>query len=213
MKTSKLLVYAVAAFVVAATLSARGQSFSATLDGIAPGLTHNGTRDGSFLFDYPAGVMNFTGDYSFSAFCVQPLEDIDFNETLVYEIQNPVSLANSDMIARLVGIYLSSPSNETAAAVQWAIWEVTTETTSNQTLFGGSVNITGDTAEATATATLADQYLTNILNNPANYSPVALTYLTHPSRQDVVTWNAVPEPTSAGLAVISGLLLLRRRRA
>ena len=46
-----------------------------------------------------------------------------------------------------------------------------------------------------------------------NYSPVALTYLCNPTRQDVVTWNVVPEPTTAGLAALSGLLLLRRRRA
>jgi hypothetical protein len=213
MKNSTLLLCVVAALVGAATPSALGQSFSATLNGISPGLTHNGTRDGSPFTAYPAGVMNFTGDYSFSAFCVQPLEGINFSETLIYEIQNPVSLANSDMIARLVGIYLSSPTTETAAAVQWAIWEVTNETTASQTLLNGSVNIAGDTTAASATATLADQYLTNIFTNPTGYSPVALTYLTHPNRQDVVTWNAVPEPTGAALAVISGLLLLRRRRA
>jgi hypothetical protein len=208
MKTSKLLVCTVAALVGAATLSARGQSFSATLDGISPGLTNNGTWNGSFFFDYPAGVMNFSGDYEFSAFCVQPLEDITFGETLVYNIQNPLSLANSDIVARLVGAYLSSaPSDETAAAVQWAIWEVTTEVNPVKTLFDGTVSIT--VPAGNATATLADQYLANVMT----YSPVAFTYLTNATRQDVITWNVVPEPSTAGLAVISGLLLLRRRRA
>ncbi len=212
MKITKLLICTVAALIGAATLSARAQSLSATLDGISPGLTNNGTWNGSFFFDYPAGVMNFTGDFNFSAFCVQPLEDIDFGETLVYDIQNPLSLTNADVVARLVGAYLSSDlSDQTAAAVQWAIWEMTTETSLVKTLSSGSVMITDPATNATAI--LADQYLTNLTNNPTFYPSVALTYLTNPTRQDVVTWNVVPEPTTAGLAVISGLLLLRRRRA
>lgn len=205
---TKLLVYAVAALVGPATLRAHGQSFSATLDGIRPGETYEGTWDGSFFFDYPAGVMNFTGAFEFSAFCVQPLEDIAFGETLVFDIQDPLSLAKSDIVARLVGAYLSSDqSDQTAAAVQWAIWEVTTETTPVESLFDGTVRISDPAGSATAT--LANQYLTDVMT----YSPVALTYLTNPTRQDVMTWNVVPEPTTAGLAVISGLLLLRRRRA
>jgi hypothetical protein len=152
--------------------------------------------------------MNFTGDFDFSAFCVEPLQDIQFGDTLVYDIQDPLSLTNSEIIARLVGAYLSSDlSDQTAAAVQWAIWEVTTEVNPVKTLFDGTVSIT--TPAGNATATLADQYLANV----ATYSPVTLTYLTHPTGQDVVTWSVVPEPATAGLAVISGLLLLRRRRA
>lgn len=155
--------------------------------------------------------MNFTDvgtSTGFSAFCVQPLQDISYGETLVYEIQSPLSLANSDIIARLVGAYLSSPpSDQTAAAVQWAIWEVTTETTAVESLFNGSVKIIEPAGSATAT--LANQYLANVMN----YSPVALTYLSNPTRQDVVTWNVVPEPATAGLAALSGLFLLRRRRA
>lgn len=211
MKTTKLLVCAVAVSTAFAAVSAQGQSLTATLNGINPGLTYEGTWNGDFVFDYPAGVMNFTDvgtNTGFSAFCVQPLQDIAFGETLVYEIQSPLSLANSDIIARLVGAYLSEPSSDqTAAAVQWAIWEVTTETTAVDSLFNGSVRIIEPSGSATAA--LANQYLANVMN----YSPVALTYLSNPTRQDVVTWNVVPEPTTAGLAVLSGLLLLRRRRA
>ncbi len=155
--------------------------------------------------------MNFTDvgtGTTFSAFCVEPLQDISYGETLVYEIQSPISLANSDIIARLIGAYLSAPaSDQTAAAVQWAIWEVTTETTPVASLFDGSVRIIEPAGASTAT--LANEYLANVMN----FSPVALTYLSNPTRQDVVTWNVVPEPATAGLAALSGLLLLRRRRA
>jgi hypothetical protein len=211
MKTTKLLICAVAVAAAIAAVSAKAQSLTTTLIGIDPGLTYQGTWNGDFVYDYPAGVMNFTdvgAGSNFSAFCVQPLQDISYGETLVYEIQSPLSLANSDIIARLVGAYLSSPpSQQTAAAVQWAIWEVTTETTSVESLFSGTVRIIEPAGADTAT--LANQYLANVMN----YSPVALTYLTNPTRQDVVTWNVVPEPATAGLAALSGLLLLRRRRA
>lgn len=210
MKTSKLLICAVAVYAAFASTSAQGQNLSATLNGISPGLTLNGTWNGSFFYDYPAGVMNFTEQstgLNFSAFCVQPLQDIAYGETLAYEIQSPLSLANTDIIARLIGGYLaSSPSNENAAAVQWAIWEVTTETTSAQTLFEGSVRIVPPAGDSTAL--LANQYLANVMN----YTPVAFTHLSNPTRQDVVTWN-IPEPTSAALGALSSLLLLRRRRA
>jgi hypothetical protein len=212
MKTTKLLVCAVAVSTAIAAVSAQGQSLTATLNGINPGLTYEGTWNGSFIFDYPAGVMNFTEvgtGLNFSAFCVQPLEDIAFGETLVYDIQSPTSLGiKADIVARLIGAYLSAPaSDQTAAAVQWAIWEVTTETTPVESLFDGTVRIIDPAGSSTAT--LANQYLANY----TAYSPVALTYLSNPTRQDVVTWNVVPEPTTAGLAVLSGLLLLRRRRA
>jgi hypothetical protein len=155
--------------------------------------------------------MNYTdeaSDTDFSAFCVEPLQDISYGETLTYQVQNPLSLANYDTIARLVGGYLASTgSDQDAAAVQWAIWEVTTESLLSASLFDGSIRIIEPVSEGTAT--LANQYLANV----KNYTPVALTYLRNDGRQDVVTWNVIPEPASAGLAALSGLLLLRRRRA
>jgi hypothetical protein len=210
MKFNKLLICAVAVSAALAAVNAKGQNLTATLNGISPGLTLEGTWNGSFFYDYPAGVMNFTDEgngLDFAAFCVQPLQDISYGETLVYEIQNPLSLANVDIISRLIGGYLaSSPTDQNAAAVQWAIWEITTETTAAQTLFEGSVRIIDPAG--VATASLANQYLANVMN----YSPVALTYLSNPTRQDVVSWNVIPEPATAGLAALSGLLLLRRRR-
>jgi len=217
MKTTKLLICAVAFATAFAAVNAHGQNLSATLTGIAPGLNVNGTwNNGSFTHDYPAGVMNYTNVVNlsnsanlpdFSAFCVDPLQNAAYGETLVYQVQNPLSLANSETIARLVGGYLaSSGSDQEAAAVQWAIWEVTTESLQSASLLDGNVRIVGPASQATAL--LANQYLANV----NSYTPVTLTYLTNSTRQDVVTWNAVPEPGSVGLAALSGLLLLRRRR-
>lgn len=212
MNNTKLLLGVLAASVAFATVTAQGQNLTATLNGISPGLTLKGTwNNGGFVYDYPAGVMNYTdeaSDTDFSAFCVEPLQDVSYGETLTYQVQNPLSLANFDTIARLVGGYLaSSGSDQNAAAVQWAIWEVTTESLLSASLFDGSIRIIEPVSEGTAT--LANQYLANVMN----YTPVALTYLRNDGRQDVVTWNVIPEPASAGLAALSGLLLLRRRRA
>ena len=211
MNTTKLLICAVAATAAFSAVKAQGQNLTATLNGISPGLTLQGTwNDGGFVYDYPAGVMNYTDvatDTDFSAFCVEPLQDISYGETLTYQIQSPLSLANSDTIARLVGGYLtSSGSDQDAAAVQWAIWEVTTEALLSASLFDGTIRIIEPASEGTAF--LANQYLANV----KNYTPVSLTSLRNDGRQDVVTWNVVPEPASAGLAALSGLLLLRRRR-
>ena len=212
MKTTTLLIGAVAASVAFAAVQAQGQNLTATLTGISPGLTLKGTwNDGGFVYDYPAGVMNYTDQASntdFSAFCVEPLQDISYGETLIYQFQSPLSLVNYDMVASLVGGYLaSSGSDQDAAAVQWAIWEVTTEALLSASLFDGTIRIIGPAGEATAT--LANQYLANI----KSYTPATLTYLRNDGRQDVVSWNVIPEPASAGLATLSGLLLLRRRRA
>lgn len=204
MKTTKLLICTIAVASALASVNVRGQNLSATLIGIAPALPVTGTFDGgSFIQQYPSGEMRFTG---FNAFCVEPAAGISYGETLIYQVQDPLSLANYDKIARLVGGYLSSSrSDENAAAVQWAIWETTYETVNSPSLLDGNVKILAPSLD---TAALANQYLTNI----NSYSPVALTYLTNSTRQDVVSWNVVPEPGSAVLATISAFVLLRRRR-
>src|SRR5690606_9529949 len=98
------------------------QTVTVTLNEVNPGLSVNGTFDGSHYQDWISGVASF--DF-FDAFCVDPYERIDYNETLVYQIQDPSSLNNYESISRLIGGYLgSSRSNEDAAAVQWAIWEL-----------------------------------------------------------------------------------------
>lgn len=212
MKTTKLLICAVAVAAAFAAVKAQGQTLTATLSGINPGAPVNGTfNNGSFVQDYPSGVLDFT---DFDAFCVEPLEELSFGQTVVYQIQDPGSLSNSDTISRLVGGYLSTISSPGApldaglhaAAVQWAIWEVTAESLSGYSLLDGNVRIT--TPVSQDVAALANQYLANV----SSYTPVNLVYLTSNTHQDIVSWNAVPEPTSVGLAALSGFFLLRRRR-
>jgi len=72
-----------------------------------------------------------------------------------------------------------------AAAVQWAIWEVAVEGSSTGSLTTGSVRVADSPVAA-----FANSYLSNV----NSYTPVNLTYLTNGTRQDVVTWNMVPEP-------------------
>jgi len=205
MKTTKVLICAisVASAVVAAKASA--QELSTTLIEITPVLTVRGTLDnGSFVQGYPSGVMHFTG---FDAFCVEPTEDLSYGESLVYQVQDVSRLANFDQIAHLVGGYLhSGQTAQDAAAVHWAIWEITTETLCPPSLLDGNVRLI--TPDSQATADLANHYLLNI----NSYAPADLTYLTNAGGQDVVTWNVIPEPGSLGLVAFSTLLLLRRRR-
>lgn len=205
MKTTKFLICAISIAAAVAAARANAQNLSATLLGVSPGLAVNGTFDnGSYVTDIPSGVLHFT---EFDAFCVEPDQELSFPETLIYQIQDPAKLANSETIARLVGGFLaSSQSAQDAAAVQWAIWEVTNETLSGPSLIDGNVRIT--TPVGQSTATLANQYLANV----NNYTPASLTYLTNTGRQDVVTWNVVPEPGALVLSAFSAVLLIRRRR-
>lgn len=212
MKTTKLLICAVAVAAALAAVKAQGQTLTATLAEINPGAPVSGTfNNGSFVQNYPSGVLDFT---DFDAFCVEPLEDLSFGQTVVYQIQDPGSLSNSETISRLVGGYLSSISSSNpqldpglhAAAVQWAIWEVSAESLLGYSLLDGNVRIT--TPVSQDVADLANQYLANV----STYTPANLVYLTSDTHQDIVSWNAVPEPASAGLAALSGFFLLRRRR-
>lgn len=208
MKTSKLLIAIGALALAAAKLNA--QTITATLATVDPGVGVTGTMD--FGVDpvnvemaYPSGVLDFT---TFKAFCVEPLQGISYGQTLIYQVQDSSLLTNSGAISRLIGGYLASTkTDQQAAAVQWAIWELTNETTKAPSLTDGNVRITGGVADQSI-ATLANQYLASI----NTYTPASITFLTNDTYQNVVTWNAVPEPASVGLVGLSGLLVLGRRR-
>lgn len=212
MKTTQLLTYGLALAGAFTAARANGQSLPATLIEINPRLGITATVDnGSFIQEYASGVMQFT---DFEAFCIEPTQGLSYGESLIYQVQNPLSLGTTDTIARLVGGYLASmsPSQSeldkarNAAAVHWAIWEVTTESLKPYSLADGNVRITSSLNQDTID--LANQYLADV----STFTPANVTFLTNGTRQDVVTWSVVPEPASAGLLALSGLLLFRRRR-
>lgn len=205
MKTTKLLICAISIAAAVAASKAHAQSLAAKFVEMTPMQIVNGTiNNGGFVYDYPSGVSHFT---EFDAFCVEPQQDLSYGETLVYQVQDIGTLNNSDVIARLIGGYLaSSQSPLEAAAVQWAIWKMTSDDpVASPSLSNGNVRIN---PVSQPVADLANQYLANV----NQFAPVNLTYLSNDTRQNVVTWNTIPEPASLSLTAFSGLFLLRRRR-
>lgn len=209
MKTKLLLCavgFAVSLFI---TERAAAQTLTTTFVEINPNVPVNGSYDGINFYDLPSGVAVFT---DFQAFCVEPLQHLTYGQTVVYDIQDPATLANVNLIASLVGGFLSSSmSGQDAAAVQWAIWEIVQESSATKSLSSGNIIIgpnTGISPASQAVAALADQYLANI----NNFTPVQVAYLTNENDQDVIAFLAVPEPATAGLAALSLLVILRRRR-
>lgn len=204
MKTTKLLICAISIATAISAAKANAQNLPATFVSIDPGQNVNGTiNDGGFVHDYPSGVLQFA---EFEAFCVEPQQGLSFGESLVYQVTDIGTLNNSDVIARLIGGYLSSSQTALdAAAVQWAIWESTSEVLFMPSLTNGNVRINPISQPV---ADLANQYLANV----NNFTPASLTYLSNDTRQNVVTWNVVPEPASLSMAAFSALLMLRRRR-
>lgn len=214
MRTTKLLLCAISVAAALGCLKAGAQTINAQLIDMSPFVPVTGTlNDGVFIQEYTAGVMNFTvsglpGFSEFTAFCVDPAQDIAYGDSLVYQVQDISTLARADDVARLVGGYLASAQTDLdAAAVYWAIWEIVGETKDGffDTL-SGNVRITA--AANSDVTVLANNYLQNM----QTYTPANLVYLTNPAKQDVVTWVPIPEPTSALLLGLSSLGLLRRRR-
>ncbi len=205
MKTTKLLICAISIVAAIAAARASAQSLPAQLIDISPGASVNGTfNNGVSIVDLYSGEMRFQ---EFNAFCVEPAQGISYGESLVYQVQDAALLQNSTQIAKLIGGYLASArTGQDAAAVQWAIWEMTTESSASPSLLDGNVRITVPASEPIAT--LGNQYLANI----DTFSPASISYLTNGTRQDVVTWNLIPEPGSLMLAGFSAVLVFRRRR-
>ncbi|MFD0895703.1 PEP-CTERM sorting domain-containing protein [Luteolibacter ambystomatis] len=201
MKTKLLLgVAAIALALVSGRVNA--QTLQAHLIDANPQVLVNVTFDGN-----PAhGELQNAGQLNFDfgpAFCVEPLAGLSYGENLVYNIQNPLSLTQYDTISRLVGGYLASgQTNVDAAGVQAAIWEIVMG--DNGSLSSGNVRL----LDSPAVVAAANNYLANV----NTYTPVALTYLTNDTRQDVVTWAVVPEPSSVLLIGLASVGLLRRKR-
>lgn len=214
MKQLALLVCAGAVTFAASVATSYGQSFDAKLVSISPALTVNGTfNNGGTFQNYASGVNNFTssdfGGFDFEAFCVEPNSFITVGQTLTYEVTSLSSLTNAEKVSKLIGGFLgSSQSAADAAAVQWAIWEVTTDGVSSPaSLSDGPIRV----ASGESTQTLGNQYLANI----DSYTGAEIYYLTNSEYQNMVGYkhgDVIPEPASLGLVALSGILLLRRKR-
>lgn len=216
MKTTKLLWCALSVAAALGSTQAGAQTIQTELIDISPFVPVTGTlNDGLFIQEYTSGVMNFEvtdppGIGSFTAFCVDPLQDIAYGDTPTYQVQDLSTLAFRDEISRLVGGYFeSSRTNLDAAAVHWAIWEIVGETNESfRSTLTGNVRITSS-ANADVAA-LANDYLQNI----NSFAPANLVYLVNPTQQDVVSWtpSVLPEPSSLMFLGLSAFGLLRRRR-
>lgn len=211
MKRKSLLLCAGITTYVISVFAASGQTLQTKLLSISPALSVNGTfNSGATTANYTSGVNNFANFsdplFNFQAFCVEPTAFISVGQTLTYEVTSLSLLTNADKVARLVGGYLaSSKTADDAAAVQWAIWEVTAETSLTNSLSNGNVNIT---SSSLSTQTLGNNYLANI----NSYTKANITYLTNSPYQNMVAITPIPEPASLGLLALSSLTLLRRRR-
>lgn len=218
MKTTQLLICAVSAAAAFAAAQVQGQNFDVRFVEHTPFSGVSGTvNDGSFEQAWPSGVMRFeeiSKATPFQAFCIEPTQAISYGEELTYQVQDPTTLASYDTIARLVGGYQESSGTALdAAAVHWAIWEVTSEVQSPVSLLDGNVRITNlGTSPNQAVADLGNAYLANV----ASFEPADVVVLTNADRQDVIAWGSpfrkVPEPGTMVLVALSGLGLLRRRR-
>lgn len=207
MKTTKLLL-GVAAIAAVLTASVNAQNISVSVTGLSPGINKISTAyDGSFFQLQDAGVLQTSVG---NAFCVQPGVPLNYPETLVYTVTNVSNLASNDIIAKLVGGYLASPQDAlNAAAVQLAIWEVLLDGSTSGSLTTGNMQIAGT----------SDLNLINLANGylaGANgYTAVPITFLVNnddPHRQNIITWSAVPEPSSMLLLGLTSLVFFRRKR-
>lgn len=211
MKHKALILCVGAATYTMSAFTASSQTLQAKLLTISPALSVKGTfNGGATTATYTSGVNNFANLTdplnAFEAFCVDANQFISVGQSLTYKVTDLSHLTNADKVARLVGGYLSSSKTAAdAAAVQWAIWEVTTSPGTPLSLSNGTVAVS---SASLSTQTLGNQYLANI----NTFSKANITYLTNSKYQDMVAMTPIPEPTSLGLLALSCLSLLRRRR-
>ena len=144
MKATKYLICAISIAAAFAAGRAQSQTLNAKLIDYDPQLTISGTvNNEATTVAYPSGVMNFQNldnATTFQAFCVEPLEDLFYGDELLYQVQDIATLSQavSNGVEKLVGGFLASTQDAAnAAAVQWAIWELTTESSGDSPVVAG----------------------------------------------------------------------------
>lgn len=190
---------------------ASAQTITTTFTSSDPREIVNGTFDGgTTVNDKVSGVLNFN-NVDFVAFCAEPLQNITPGQTIDYTVSPLTDLTNVTSVAKVITAFrASSMDNIQAAGAQWAIWELVGETAGAFDTDSGTIAITSpfiDTVDAQV-RDAAKNYLVTF----DNFAASDVTFLTNPTVQNMITWTAVPEPSSALLSGLGVLALIRRRR-
>lgn len=205
---------ATAVLVAIYSNKASGQTISATFRSVNPGLITSGTFANRAYESENAGVLNFD---EFSAFCADPFQSINYNERVTYQQTSVSALTGASVISKLLGGYMASARTSVdAAAVQWLIWEVLIDGSSNLSLTAGNARLSSSGTSGQVLAK-ANTYIAGL----SGFSSYNFQYLTNASRQDMIRFtgvsqdsvtSAVPEPSTTVLTFVAGLALWRRRR-
>lgn len=175
-----------------------------------------------------AGAFRVTGtdingvSNDFLAFCLQPLEGLDF--TPVYDMVNNFNSGITDRLNILAeNAFQLVNTHETAAAFQMAAWEITTEIASNAyDIDDGFFQITSDLTRSNAAEDIAQGWLERIETGTWGPSSTSYMILSAEGTQDLLTnvatnVSTVPLP-APGLMLLASVIgaagfSARRRRS
>jgi hypothetical protein len=200
------------------TAPAAASTVTATFVNVSPHESvQTSTNSGASWSRTQAGVFNFTGEKDFAGFCIDLADPISPGQTSVWD-QAPISSLGprADDLSRLLGGALGSTLNPSAlnsvaaSALQLAIWEIVSETSSTYSMGSGSARFQAPAASLAQ----AGSWLANL----SSYTPMpGLSALTHPDVQDFVVQlpNPVPLPPAALLfgTALLGLAGIARKRS
>ena len=191
--------------VILLTTSAKS-AVTCTLESVYGNITYGSLQENNFGYLY-TGQLKFD---KFSSFCIDPLREVYFGQTLTYNIQSAQGLTGADTIARIVSEY--DASNQTpfdAVATQWAIWKIIQDGT-NSSFSLGNVQVPDS-----ATASAAQSYI----NNAHKYSPAEIVIYHNDKYQDQVVEDhvafnklGIPENSTLIFLSIATCLLLYKHR-
>lgn len=199
-----------------------GQQNATNIFADAAGL-NDWSSGGSVIFEGDAdnvtgGLFRLTGDdgvnppFDFEAFCFEFAQF--FTPDLTYDM---ASISDPGVLARVDALYTNAFASVldalSAAAFQFALWEISVDTVLD--LDAGDFQLVS--SDDAAMKPLAASYLANIQSGAwVGGGSDIYTLLTHPTSQDLLTVTHVPLPTSVlllgGALAGLGLVGARRRR-
>ncbi|MEJ6561347.1 MAG: PEP-CTERM sorting domain-containing protein [Akkermansiaceae bacterium] len=188
--------------------AASAQSITSTLTSVSPSESVRGTFDnGTVINDKNSGLLNFS-NADFEAFCAEPFQFINVGEAITYQVAPATSYANADAVSKVITAFKSSSMDLIqATGAQWAIWELVAESAGSY-----DITIAIDTPFADSVDGVVSTAAQKYLDNYSSFASTDVTFLTNSTRQDMVTWSSVLEPSSALLCGFGLLALARRRR-